>query len=98
MEATEQVLRLTPIKGTAEDAKVIQAHALTHRETLDAAELHSDTLGDTLRLGLFLSDGTGFEAIGSYTGVRSRAICGSCSAYGTSALLAITRGSANTAI
>jgi hypothetical protein len=99
VEATEQGLRLKPKDGKPEDAKVIQATPLPHAETLDTPKAIAETIGeDALRVALLLPEEKGLEAVGSYSGIQSRAICSTCTALGTYALSSNTTGGANTAI
>lgn len=75
VEATEQGLRMKPVGGRSEDAKVIQANPLPHQETLDVPTVVSESVAeDSHRVALLQVDGTGLEAVGSYSGVHSRAV------------------------
>lgn len=100
VEAVKEGLRLTPKDGKAEDAKVIQANPTPHPETIHATKAVAESLGeDALRVALRRADGTGFEAVGSFSGVRSRGVEGpGNTAYGQGALAANTTGEGNTAV
>lgn len=76
VEAVEKGLRLRPKDGKPEDAKLIQAQAIANDAKLTAPEV---MLGpgagdaDRLHVMLFLPDGQGFDAVGSFSGVQTRA-------------------------
>lgn len=73
VEAAEEWLRLVP--GERRDALLLEAHQTQHDETLHSPKaMMTDNDGDKHRLVLLLPGGTGLEAIGSASGVRSRAV------------------------
>ena len=84
VEAAETWLRVTPSDGKAMDALLLEAQTERHEETLTAplALSAAGEQADTHHLALLLPDGKRLEAIGSYSGVRSR---------GTLSLLSIQR-------
>ncbi|MBI5855521.1 MAG: hypothetical protein HZB35_09905 [Nitrospirae bacterium] len=97
VEATEQGLRLKPKDGKPEDAKVIQAQGIPSTEPMEASKTVSETLGeDSHRVALLRADGTGLEAVGSFSGVRTRGedVKGNVW-YGVGALANNISGSAN---
>jgi trimeric autotransporter adhesin len=115
VEATEQGLRLTPTDGKPEEAKLIQTNTVAHLETLEMPKVVSESVTeDNHRVLLLQVDGNGLEAIGSYSGVRSRgesyntamgtnalkgnSTGGSNSAFGYSALVLNQTGNSNTAV
>lgn len=84
VEPAEEWIRITPSEGQAVDALLLEAQAANHEESL-TAPLGLSTKGeqpDTHHLALLLPDGKRLEAIGSYSGIRSR---------GTLSLLTIPR-------
>ena len=84
IEAAEEWIRVTPGEGQAVDALLLEAQAATHKETL-TTPLGISAPGDqpdTHHLALLLPGGKRLEAIGSYSGLRSR---------GTLSLLTIQR-------
>ena len=82
--AADEWLRVTPSEGQAVDALLLEAHVGSHEETLTAplALSAEGETPDTHHLALLLRDGKRLEAIGSYSGLRSR---------GTLSLLTIQR-------
>ncbi len=74
IERAEEWLRLIP--GERRDAILIQAHATSHDKELKTPQALSvsDKDADQHQVLLLLPDGTGWEAIGSYSGLRSRAV------------------------
>jgi len=79
VESIEGWLRLTPEKGTTRDAELIEAMATTHEEALSSSLVWSlegkdmpGPLNDYHIVGLLFPGGKGLEAVGTYTGVRSR--------------------------
>jgi len=84
VEAAEDWLRVTPSEGQAVDALLLEVRSAGHEESL-TAPLAISTQGeqpDTHHLALLLPGGKRLEAIGSYSGLRSR---------GTLSLLSIQR-------
>ena len=84
VEAAEDWLRVTPLDGQAVDALILEAQVATHEETLtepNALSAKGET-ADTYHLALLLPDGKRLEAVGTYSGIRSR---------GTLSLLTIQR-------
>ncbi|MDH5426571.1 MAG: hypothetical protein OEZ57_01250 [Nitrospirota bacterium] len=74
VNAADAWLRVTPSEGQAVDALLLEAQVARHEETLKAP-LGVSTQGespDTHHLALLLPDGKRLEAIGSYSGIRSR--------------------------
>ena len=74
--ATDEWLRITPSEGKAVDALLLEAQVAKHEETLKAP-LGVSAQGespDTHHLALLLPDGTRLEAVGSYSGIRSRGL------------------------
>lgn len=84
VEATEDWLRVTPGDGQAVDAILLEAQAANHEESLTSplAVSAQGEQPDTHHLALLLPGGKRLEAIGSYSGIRSR---------GTLSLLTIQR-------
>ncbi len=84
IEPAEGWLRVTPSDGKAVDALLLEAQAGNHEEHLTAplAVSAQGEQPDTHHLALLLPDGKRLEAIGSYSGLRSR---------GTLSLLSIQR-------
>jgi len=82
--AADDWLRVTPSEGQTVDALLLEAQTATHEESLTAPlALSADgELPDTHHLALLLPGGKRLEAIGSYSGLRSR---------GTLSLLSIQR-------
>ena len=73
VEAAEEWLRLVP--GERRDALLLEAHQTQYDETLHSPKaMLTDNAGDKHRLVLLLPGGTGPEAIGSASVVRSRAV------------------------
>ena len=75
VEGVDEWLRVTPSEGQAVDALLLEARSAGHEESL-TAPLAISTQGeqpDTHHLALLLPDGKRLEAIGSYSGIRSRA-------------------------
>lgn len=74
VEVAEGWLRL--ISGPRRDALLIQAHATTHDNDLNAPQALSvsDEEADQHQILLLLPGGTGWEAMGSYSGLRSRGV------------------------
>jgi hypothetical protein len=101
VESVQEGIRLKPKDGKPEDAKVIQANPTPHPEQLQSPKAVAEAVGDdAVRLALLQPDGSGLEASGSFSGVRTRAAgtSGTNIAIGYGALGANTTGSANTAI
>jgi hypothetical protein len=74
LEAAENWLRVIPGEGQTVDALLLEAQTANHEETL-TAPLSISAQGDqpdTHHLALLLQDGKRLEAIGSYSGIRSR--------------------------
>ncbi len=77
VDAADEWLRVTPSEGQAVDALLLEAQTATHEESL-TEPLAVSTKGespDVHHLALLLPDGNRLEAIGSYSGIRSRATC-----------------------
>jgi hypothetical protein len=74
VEAADEWLRVTPGEGQAVDAILLEAQAAVHEEDLsDPLALSAPgEQGDTHHLALLLPDGKRLEAVGSYSGIRSR--------------------------
>ncbi len=73
VEAAESWLRLIP--GERRDALLLIAQSAMHTEPLDAPQAHVNAIDDnTQTIVLLLPGGRSLEAIGSVSGVRSRAI------------------------
>ena len=73
LEVTEEWLRLVP--GERRDALLLVAHQLKHKEVLRAPKaVIQEGEEDEHRIVLLLPGGHGLEAIGSVSGVRSRAV------------------------
>jgi len=73
LEEADEWLRLIP--GERRDALLLEAMRTRHDENLKISKALSRSNGaDEYRLVLLLPDGTGLEAIGSVSGVRSRAV------------------------
>ena len=104
VEAAKEGLRLTPKEGKAEEAKLIQANPMPHPESLQVPKAVAEPRDeDALYVALLLPEGTGLEAVGSYSGVRPRGVESSNTAYGMGALEVFLRttnapASQNTAI
>jgi len=74
--ATDAWLRVTPSEGQAVDALLLEAQVAKHEEAIKAplgVSAHGET-PDTHHLALLLPDGTRLEAVGSYSGIRSRGL------------------------
>ncbi len=84
IEPAETWLRMTPAEGQAVDSLLLEATTSNHEESLTAPMALSaeGEQADTHHLALLLPDGKRLEAIGSYSGIRSR---------GTLSLLSIQR-------
>ena len=84
IEPTEEWLRVTPVEGQARDSLLLEATTGDHEESLTAplALSAKSEQPDTHHVALLLPDGKRLEAIGSYSGVRSK---------GTPSLLSIQR-------
>jgi hypothetical protein len=73
LEVAEAWLRLVP--GERRDALLLEAQHTQHEEILhEPKALLKEVEGNAYRLLLLLPDGTGLEAMGSFNGVRSRAV------------------------
>ena len=74
VEATDVWLRVTPSEGQAVDAVLLEAQAGSHEESLtDPLALSADgETADAHHLVVLLPSGKRVEAIGSYSGIRSR--------------------------
>ncbi len=73
LEVAEEWLRLVP--GKRRDALLLEAHQTQHDETLHSPKaMVTENDDDEHRLVLLLPGGTGLEAIGSASGIRSRAV------------------------
>lgn len=84
VEAADEWLLVTPSEGQAVDALLLEAQSATHEESLtEPLTLSADgEQPDTHHLVLLLPGGKRLEAIGTYSGLRSR---------GTLSLLSIQR-------
>ena len=74
--AADAWLRITPSEGQAVDALLLDAQVAKHEEALKAP-LGVSAQGespDTHHLALLLPDGKRLEAVGSYSGIRSRGL------------------------
>jgi hypothetical protein len=74
MDAADEWLRVMPSEGQAVDALLLEAQVARHEEALKAP-LGVSAQGespDTHHLALLLPDGKRLEAVGSYSGIRSR--------------------------
>lgn len=76
VDAADEWLRVTPSKGEAVDALLLEAQVASHEEALKAplGVSAQGELPDTHHLALLLPDGKRFEAVGSYSGIRSRGL------------------------
>ena len=84
VDADDEWLRVTPSAGEAVDALLLEAQTATHEESLTeplAVSAQGES-PDVHHLALLLPDGKRLEAIGTYSGLRSR---------GTLSLLTIQR-------
>jgi len=74
VEAVEDWLRVTPSEGQAVDALLLEAQSAGHEESLTAplALSAEGDQPDTYHLALLLPGGKRLEAIGTYSGIRSR--------------------------
>ena len=72
LEVAEEWLRLIP--GERRDALLLEAYSTQHKEVLRTPQAFLEEEGNAYRLALLLPDGTGLEAIGSVSGIRSRAV------------------------
>ena len=74
VEAVEEYLKITPSEGRAVDTLLLEVQTATHEESLTeplALSAQGET-PDTHHLALLLPDGKRLEAIGTYSGLRSR--------------------------
>ena len=68
-------LHLTPIGGEKTDAILVEAQLIDHHETIEVPTTFSHSeQEDEYVIMLLLPDGTGLEALGSYSGVRSKGV------------------------
>lgn len=75
IEPAQEWLQVTPSEGRAVDALLLEAQTASHEESLTeplALSSQGET-PDTHHLALLLPDGTGLEAVGTYSGIRFRA-------------------------
>ena len=74
VEAAEVWLRLVPEERR--DAQLIEAEAMVHEEAVSGPSVRAvpNKKADQYVVRLLLPDGSGMEAIGSYSGVRSRGV------------------------
>ncbi len=72
--AADKWLRVTPSEGQAVDSLLLEAQSATHEESLTAplAISAEGDQPDTYHLALLIPDGKRLEAIGTYSGIRSR--------------------------
>jgi hypothetical protein len=76
VDAVDEWLRITPSEGQAVDALLLEAQVAKHEGALKAP-LGVSAQGespDTHHLALLLPDGKRLEAVGSYSGIRSRGL------------------------
>ena len=76
VDAADAWLRVTPSEGQAVDALLLEAQVARHEEALKAP-LGVSAQGespDTHHLALLLPNGSRLEAVGSYSGIRSRGL------------------------
>ena len=76
VDAADEWLRVTPSEGQAVDALLLEAQVAKHEEALKAplgVSAQGDS-PDTHHLALLLPDGKRLEAVGSYSGIRSRGL------------------------
>jgi hypothetical protein len=76
LEKADTWLRVTPGGGNTVDALLLEAHSARHEETLKEPQgisVPGDS-PDTHHLALLLPDGSRLEAVGSYSGIRSRGL------------------------
>jgi hypothetical protein len=76
LEKADTWLRVTPEGGASVDALLLEAHTARHEETLKAPQGLSaqGKSPDRHHLALLLPDGLRLEAVGSYSGIRSRGL------------------------
>jgi len=74
VEAADGWLKVTPSEGKTVDALLLEAQSATHEESLTEplTILVQGETPDVHHLALLLPDGNRFEAIGTYSGIRSR--------------------------
>jgi hypothetical protein len=74
VEPAEEWIRITPSGGNAVDSLLLEAQSASHEETVQAplALSTQGEVSDTHHLTLLLPGGKRLEAIGSYSGIRSR--------------------------
>ena len=73
-QATEWI-QLIPVGGNKTEALLVEATPITHNETIGVATTFSvSEHEDEHVLRLLLPGGTGLESVGSYSGVRSKAV------------------------
>jgi hypothetical protein len=76
VDAADEWLRVTPSEGQAVEALLLEAQVAKHEEALKTP-LGVSAQGespDTHHLALLLPDGKRLEAVGSYSGIRSRGL------------------------
>ena len=76
VDQAETWLRVTPSGSQTVDAILLEAHSAKHEETLtepQAISVEGDS-PDAHHLALLLPDGKRLEAVGSYSGIRSRGL------------------------
>jgi hypothetical protein len=74
VEQAEGWIQFIPLGGENTDAILLEANHLTHTETVQApTALSRSESEDELVVALLLPDGTALEALGSYSGIRSKA-------------------------
>ncbi|MGD9850886.1 MAG: hypothetical protein AB7T38_06450 [Nitrospirales bacterium] len=97
VEPAEEWLQITPSQGQAVDAMLLEAQIGNHEESLTTplAVSAEGEQADTYHLALLLPDGKRQEAIGSYSGVRSRAAISSLTLQRIRALAAAKQSSSN---
>jgi hypothetical protein len=73
VEAADTWLRLVP--GERRDAILLEAEGVVHQETINEPVASLTSVDeDTQEIMLFLPDGTGLKALGTYSGVMSRGV------------------------
>lgn len=68
-------LHLSPVGGEKTDAILVEAQLINHHETIEVpTTLSRSEQEDEYVIMLLFPDGTGLEALGSYSGVRSKGV------------------------
>jgi hypothetical protein len=85
-------LHLSPVGGEKTYAILVEAQPIDHHETIEVpTTLSRSEHEDEYRIILLLPDGTGLEALGSYSGVRSKAAPASNLGIGPAKSAAVVR-------